>query len=291
MSQTSLNLTGVASTGALSLQSNGTTEAIGISTGQVATLAQNPVLTSGTANGVGYLNGSKVLTTGSALTFDGTNFNVVRAAATDQYMSLYADGTGPTFKFFGGAAGKIAGIVADSASASMYFTNEGNKPFVYAINGSEQMRLTSTGLGIGTSSPSYKFQVSNTSGYAQMALQGSSANGGIIRFYDSTSVVTASIFGFGSAASTDSYALRFDTNGAERARIDSSGNLGVGTTSPNASAIIDAQSTTKGVRFPNMTGTQKNAISNPPAGLVVFDTTLAKLCVYSGSAWQTITSI
>jgi len=28
-----------------------------------------------------------------------------------------------------------------------------------------------------------------------------------------------------------------------------------------------------------------------PAGLMVFDTTLAKLCVYSGAAWQTITSI
>jgi len=73
--------------------------------------------------------------------------------------------------------------------------------------------------------------------------------------------------------------------------IDSSGNVGIGTTSPNASAILDAQSTTKGVRFPNMTTTQKNAISSPAAGLVVFDTTLSKLAVYSGAAWQTITSV
>lgn len=69
------------------------------------------------------------------------------------------------------------------------------------------------------------------------------------------------------------------------------GSLGIGTASPNASAILDAQSTTKGVRFPNMTTTQKNAISSPAAGLMVFDTTLSKLCVYSGAAWQTITSI
>ena len=68
------------------------------------------------------------------------------------------------------------------------------------------------------------------------------------------------------------------------------GSLGIGTTA-NASAILDAQSTTKGVRFPNMTTTQKNAVSSPSAGLVVFDTTLSKLCVYSGAAWQTITSI
>lgn len=76
MAQTSLNSTGVASSGALSLQSNGTTEAIGISTGQVATLAQNPILTSGTANGVAYLNGSKAVTSGSALVFDGANLGL-----------------------------------------------------------------------------------------------------------------------------------------------------------------------------------------------------------------------
>jgi hypothetical protein len=73
--------------------------------------------------------------------------------------------------------------------------------------------------------------------------------------------------------------------------LDASGNFGIGTTSPSASAILDAQSTTKGVRMPNMTTTQKNAIASPVAGLMVFDTTLAKLCVYSGSAWQTITSV
>ena len=58
----------------------------------------------------------------------------------------------------------------------------------------------------------------------------------------------------------------------------------------NASAALEVVSTTLGFRPPTMTTTQKNAISNPAAGLIVFDTTLSKLCVYSGSTWQTITS-
>lgn len=46
--------------------------------------------------------------------------------------------------------------------------------------------------------------------------------------------------------------------------------------------------------FPTLTAYPQaegqNAIT-PAAGTVIFDTTLAKLCVYSGSAWQTITSV
>jgi len=50
-------------------------------------------------------------------------------------------------------------------------------------------------------------------------------------------------------------------------------------------------STTQGFLPPRMTTTQKNAIATPAAGLMVFDTTLVKLCVYSGTAWETITSL
>jgi hypothetical protein len=39
----------------------------------------------------------------------------------------------------------------------------------------------------------------------------------------------------------------------------------------------------------NVTTTEKNALT-PQKGWVVFDTTLDKLCVYTGSAWQTVTS-
>ena len=68
------------------------------------------------------------------------------------------------------------------------------------------------------------------------------------------------------------------------------GALSIGVTTANASALLQVDSTTQGVLFPRMTTTQKLAISSPATGLVVFDTTLGKLCVFS-TTWQTITSV
>ena len=59
---------------------------------------------------------------------------------------------------------------------------------------------------------------------------------------------------------------------------------------PNYSSILQIDSTTQGFLPPRMTTTEKNAIATPAAGLVVYDTDLAKLCVYT-TAWETITSV
>jgi hypothetical protein len=80
------------------------------------------------------------------------------------------------------------------------------------------------------------------------------------------------------------------TSGSERMRITSAGLMGIGTGTPASCAIVDVTSTTKGFKFPVMTTTERNLIGTPVAGLVIFDSTLAKLCVYTGSAWERITS-
>jgi hypothetical protein len=177
-----------------------------------------------------------------------------------------------------------------------FVASQGAYPLTFNTNAIERMRVTSSGdVGIGTISPTTYvnsgsgFAVVGTNGQIQAYL-GSSVSALTIAGYTNTVYVQSTSnnsLAFGTGG-TGSVILR--TNGADAATINSSGNIGIGA-SPNASAILDAQSTTKGVRFPNMTTTQKNAISSPAAGLVVFDTTLAKLCVYSGSAWQTITSV
>jgi hypothetical protein len=62
-------------------------------------------------------------------------------------------------------------------------------------------------------------------------------------------------------------------------------------TSFQASAKLQIDSTTEGFLPPRMTTTQKNAIASPAAGLIVYDSTLGKLCVRTASAWETITSL
>jgi hypothetical protein len=62
------------------------------------------------------------------------------------------------------------------------------------------------------------------------------------------------------------------------------GSLGIGGT-PTASAILQADSTTKGFLPPRMTTTQKNAIATPAAGLMVYDTTLNQMSYYNATTW------
>jgi hypothetical protein len=189
-----------------------------------------------------------------------------------------------------------------------------------AISFTQAMTLDAGGnLGIGTSSPvanslsisQYKnlaFSWSTGVNYANIFNQANSASLILASGYQLTGTSNGFASSYSgswskSAIEVGGGAIKFyvdpattvaagtDVTPTERMRIDSSGNVGIGTSSPSASAILDAQSTTKGVRFPNMTTTQKNAISSPVAGLVIFDTTLSKLCVYTGAAWQTITSV
>ena len=68
--------------------------------------------------------------------------------------------------------------------------------------------------------------------------------------------------------------------------ITNSGKVIVGASSAaSASAVLEASSTTQGFLPPRMTKAQRDAISSPAAGLIIWNTTDVKLEVYTGSLW------
>ena len=61
--------------------------------------------------------------------------------------------------------------------------------------------------------------------------------------------------------------------------------IGIGTTSPDASSVLDMTSTTQGVLIPRMTTTQRAAIATPALGLQVYDTDTKSVWSFNGAAW------
>jgi hypothetical protein len=174
-------------------------------------------LSYGTANGVAYLNGSKVLTTGSALTFDGSQLGIGTASGTSNGLKLNSGNAGANYVLYRATATGLLTIYGNQTGF--------NGLSVTGVDG-DLATLTSTGLGIGTSSPSAQLQLNKTGtgDYTTFRLSNSGASG---KTYE---------IGVGGNTATSGYAnnLYFydSTAGALRMVLDASGNLGIGTSSP-----------------------------------------------------------
>lgn len=81
--------------------------------------------------------------------------------------------------------------------------------------------------------------------------------------------------------------LRHDGNGwvASSTLVNTNTAVGIGNPSPDASSMLDIASTGKGVLFPRMTTAQRDNISNPANGLVIYNIDCGTFNYYNGDRW------
>ena len=234
-------------------------------------------LPGGTANGVAYLNGSKVVTTGSALTFDGTNLGLGVTPSAWSYRSLSVGTAGTSIWQTGSDFGLSSNAYNNSGwkynitgGASLYDLSGNQHIWSIAPSGTagnaitftQAMTLDASGnLLVGTTSAIGKLTVNGVANVNTIQTSGSpagsfSASKWFTQTEDTVNSRTyicgpnSSTYGNWNiylATSTGSpvSALNFapsatifgiPTTGSEAARIDSSGNLLVGSTSVVANA-------------------------------------------------------
>ena len=153
-----------------------------------------------------------------------SKLNIGNAASTDDGLSITFTGDNSTLaKFFANTA---TGQITIGGVASNYFPT-------FHSNGSERMRIDSSGnVGIGTSSPSTKLHIADAAAPEFRIVDTTNSCTGFMRPVDSSVR-----FGTGS-----NHPLEFHVNSTERMRIDSSGNLGLGTSSPSNMLHINGSS-------------------------------------------------
>jgi hypothetical protein len=197
------------------------------------------------------------------------------------------------------------GVMGGNTAVGLTLTAFGSNNIQFYTTNSfvPRFRINNDGnIGAGTTSPTAKMHIQgsgSTSATTSLLVQNSAGNemlkvtdDGSVNIGLTNSIVTL-VQGYNNAFQANRLSFY---SASTNIRGISEGNQGLiiskttGISDLYPSAILAIDSTTQGFLPPRMTTTQKNAIATPAAGLMVYDTTLNKLCVYT-TAWETITSV
>jgi hypothetical protein len=124
----------------------------------------------------------------------------------------------------------------------------------------------------------------NGGNLAVLKLMGANTGSGVVYFLKPDSSIGATI---SYSSFNNNLQLRQGVNNGQLT-LDDNGNVGIGTSSPVASAALHINSTTKGLLIPRMTTADRFNITSPANGLMVFDTDYGQIYQYANSGWKTI---
>ena len=209
--------------------STATTGAVTLA-GTLATTNGGTGLTSFTSGGVVYASSSSVLATGSALTFDGSNLSTTGQVLLENNKYIG----------FKNTTGTYAASIFNDTSNFLNFYNSGNTGTIFYVNAAEQMRLTSTGLGIGTTSATAKLTVINTGDANKQIVFGDSAT-----YYGSVGHNSGTGLNEYRTEPSGGHGFFIGTSGTANMTLNSSGNLGIATTTITRLLEVGSGSVTK----------------------------------------------
>lgn len=142
---------------------------------------------------------------------------------TTYRTSIGASGAGAYIYF--GDTSNLYSIGRMGGYNSLFNISSFNGPISFQISDSEKIRIDTSGnLGIGTTSPTSKLHIYDSE-YSFIRCT-NTANAGHYVDIGANSAGQSFLFSYGA------YPVLIGTNGGERVRIDTSGNVGIGTTSP-----------------------------------------------------------